>query len=99
MLGFLRNTSTAQRPTLPVVGRPFVILAQCAPPSMVRYSPLFGPPPLYPNTVRRRSYAAAYRMLGLFGSMAISDTPVSSSMYNDCVHVTPPSVDLKTPRS
>src|SRR6267154_253128 len=58
---------------------------------------LSGPPPLNPKGVRRRSYAAAYKVSGLCGSMAMSLTPVSSLIFRTCAHVFPPSSDLYAP--
>src|SRR5256886_5199481 len=60
---------------------------------------LSGPPPLNPKGVRRRSYAAAYSVSGLSGSMAMSLTPVSSLIFSTCDQVFPPSTVLYTPRS
>src|SRR5438445_3700572 len=60
---------------------------------------LSGPPPLKPKGVRRRSYAAAYKVSGLSGSMATSLTPVSSLIFSTCDQVLPPSAVLYTPRS
>src|SRR2546430_10590152 len=60
---------------------------------------LSGPPPLNPKGVRRRSYAAAYSVSGLSGSMAMSLTPVSSLIFSTCDQVFPPSAVLYTPRS
>src|SRR5271157_1288548 len=74
-------------------------LVQVSPPSVVFHSAQPGPPPLYPHQVRRRWNDAAYRILGLPGSMATSVNPVSGSMYLDFFQVWPPSVDLYRPRS
>src|SRR5215470_10574483 len=87
------------RPTSPSVGRPFVSLVQVAPPSIVFQIALPGPPPLYPNGVRRRWKEAAYSVSGLSGSMATSTKPVFSSTNLVLVQVLPPSVVLKRPRS
>src|SRR5260370_42269065 len=87
------------RPVSPVSGSPPLSLLHVSPPSMVLYKPLDGPPPLKPQGVRRRWYMAAYRVLGLFRSIAMSVAPVSSLTKRTLCHVLPPSIDLYTPRS
>src|SRR6516165_6598474 len=87
------------RPVSLPSGKPPFTRLHVAPPSIVLYNPLPGPPPLNPHGVRLRWYIAAYKVYGLCGSIAISDAPVSSLTNNASCHVLPPSTDLYTPRS
>src|SRR5215469_7132591 len=72
---------------------------QFLPPSMVRYRPLPGPPLLKSHGVRRCCHMLASRRLGLEGSITRSLQPEVSLVYRIFVHVSPPSVVLKTPLS
>src|SRR5258705_13815656 len=91
--------SSPIRPVSPDSGSQPLTFFHVAPPSMVLYNPLCVPPPLKPHAVRRRWYTAAYKVLGLFGSIAISVAPVSPFTNRTLCHVLPPSTDLYTPRS
>src|SRR6266542_4930827 len=92
--------SRPMRPMIGLGGRPLpVSFVHDLPPSLVFHNPLPGPPPLNPHGVRRRWYDAAMRTLGFDGSITMSVNPVFSSTNFVFVHVFPPSVVLKTPRS
>src|SRR5579863_5761159 len=100
MLGLLAATSTPIRPRTPP-GRPGLreMFDQCAPPSVLLYRPLPGPPSSSDQGVRCACHIAAYRTLGSRGSITRPMAPVLSSTKRILFQLLPPSVDLKTPRS
>src|SRR5688572_8306604 len=100
MFGFDRAIANPIRPRLPFgIPSSSENRFHVAPPSYVTCSPELGPPELKNHGQRRYSHMAAKSLFGLAGSMTRSAAPVRSSTYNTFVHVLPPSVVLKTPRS
>ena len=71
VLGLLGATAMPTLPKTPV-GSPdwCVMLVQCAPPSVVLYMPLPGPPLEKVQWLRDICHIDAYTTLGLVGSMA-----------------------------
>src|SRR5207302_5436994 len=88
------------RPRTVCCGKPGlrVILVQCAPPSVVLYMPLPGPPLESPHGLRTACHIVAYISSGLPGSITRQIAPVSLSTNRIFFQDLPPSVDLKTPR-
>src|SRR5215467_15406604 len=72
---------------------------QVVPASVLRYKPLPGPPQSMPQGERRACQSEAKITFGLEGSSDRSMPPEFSSLYKTLVHVFPPSVVRKTPRS
>src|SRR5205814_6209433 len=70
-----------------------------SPPSVDLKRPLPGPPLDICHDTRYASHIAAYRMFGLFRSMARSIAPVLLSRKRTLRHVLPPSCERNTPRS
>src|SRR5213076_149771 len=94
------ETLTPIRPTIPE-GKPLfrVISVQVSPPSVDLKRPLPTPPLDICHDTRYASHIAAYRMFGLFRSMARSIAPVLLSRKRTLRHVLPPSCERNTPRS
>src|SRR5580692_9411674 len=100
MWGLLAATETPIFPSVPP-GNPgcVEIFDQCAPPSVVLYRPLPGPPLVSFHGTRCACHIAAYSSLGSRGFIARSTAPVPSSTKRILRHDLPPSTVLKTPRS
>src|SRR5438552_1454096 len=99
MFEFLPNTSTAHRPTSPEVGNPLVILSQVLSPSVLRYKPPFGPPPLSHDELCRllASPVPTYTIAGFDGASVTSPIDGLPTSSKTCSHVVPPFVVLSTP--
>src|SRR3990167_8009434 len=82
-------------------GRPGfrVISCQVSPPSVDLKIPPPAPPLLSIHGVRPACQSAAYSTLGSFGSIERSIAPVESFRKRTFRHDSPPSEDLKIPRS
>src|SRR5687768_4809898 len=100
MFGFDRAIANPMRPRLPFgIPSSSENRFHVAPPSYVTYNPEPGPPELKNHGQRRYSHIAAKSLFGFVGSMIRSAAPVLSLTYSTFVHVLPPSIVLKTPRS
>ena len=75
------------------IGRPLPSSSvQVSPPSRVIQSPLPGPPLIRPQVRSASCHIPANRIRGLFGSMTMSEAPVSSSTKRTFSQVSPPSI-------
>ena len=76
----------------------FETSSQVSPPSLLRHSPLSGPPLLRFQKLRRTCHIAANIRRGLLGSMLKSPAPAFSLLNRTFSQLFPPSCDLNMPR-